>query len=691
MDDFPELIDSLNPPATPAAIASVEQELGAPLPPAVRESFLVADGQDLESNGVGLFYGLHLLPLEEVMREWHFWRQAEADPATGANPAVLATMASIPPQWVKSLYACRGWLPLLSDRSGNYVGVDLDPAQSGQWGQTIIFGRDFDRKCVLWRGEGESGWAKWISSIVDELESREGWEVDRSSDDEDEIGYSSYSGANMYGDGGHSMRLTGEYKGWNVLEAWWDKSVRKWEGLGLGMDVAEIERGLDEARRLAEGGSKGKGKESARNSIEVAGIRSNQRTAEVEIPVLNTTGSPELSPAIPQYGEDRQNLLPPTSPEVSAIPRILHPKGTPTRTSATNHPLESPSSSSGKMDFLSPPSHRSSSSSSSRQQNRKSRPPPPAAQLDLPTRADVQAAQAVANAESRGLRGGWVMSLDTSAGAANRRKTHNISPSLDAEMVDIDLEGGRQEAFGTPPMSAVQEEQQAEEDRLSMAPIEHRTRSPVLLGMSRTPSPLAQPARSTPPTSPPDNANRQSTTSASSQRWSSSSSSEAQQPARSSTLVSLPSPPLRAPSPSALPPNLAAAAEAAIRRPDPVVGYRAISPTPDADWHEREVIRGNNDRRRSSTTPTSGPGATTPSRGDSLMSADSDGLLLPLSAEPSPLTGNGAKSPPSSPPATGGANGHSAFTAPDATPTAAGKRKTPVDALGEGLEEVSLG
>ncbi|CAK9784081.1 hypothetical protein CC85DRAFT_298937 [Cutaneotrichosporon oleaginosum] len=672
VDDFPELLDSLNPPASQATIASIEQELGGPLPPAVREYFSVVDGQDLESNGAGIFYGLYLLPLDEVMREWHFWRQAEADPSTGSNPAVLATMASIPPQWVKSLYACKGWLPLLSDRSGNYVGVDLDPGAQGQWGQAIIFGRDFDRKCVLWRGEGESGWAKWVSSVVEEFESHEGWEVDKTSDDEEEIGYSSYSGANVYGDGGHTMRLTGEYKGWNVLEAWWDKSVRKWEGLGLGMDVTEIERGLAEARRIHEESSKGKGKESARNSVEVAGIRANQRTADSEIPVLAAVAaSPEHSPAIPQGGEDSQTLLPPTSPEVSAIPRILHPKGTPTRSTMTSHPLESPTSgttspstsSTAATDFLVPPSHRASSS---RQQQRRSRPPPPAAVLDLPTRADVQAAQAVANAEARGMRGGWVMNLDATSNVANRRRTHNISPSLDAEMVDIDLEGGRMEAFGTPPMSAVEEEKQQLEDKLSMAPIEQRrdTRSPSLLGMSRTPSPLAQ-QTSPPPaqqtsrpgsTASPPQPNRQGS---GSQRWSSSSSSEAHR-----SLVSpIATPPLRAPSPSALPPNLAAVAEAAIRRPEPVVGYRSVSPVPE-DWHEREVIRGANDRRRSSVTPT---GVMTPSRGDSMMSADSEGALLEKDER-------GTASPP---------NGHGHVV----TPTAATfKRKD----IAEALEEVSL-
>lgn len=290
-DSFPELVDSLNLPSEAAIISEFEHELGCPLPPAVRESFLVADGQDLEGGGGGIFYGLYLLPLDEVVREWQFWRQVEVDPRTGANPVVLATMASIPPQWVKSVYACRGWLPLVSDRTGNYVGVDLDPGPAGHWGQVIIFGRDFDRKCVVWRGEGEGGWGKWLASFVDEVEAGENWETDKSlnSDDEEELGYGSYNGAQTYGDLGRTLQLAGEYRGWSVLEAWWDKSTRQWEALGLGMDVNEIERGLDEARRLTGGAAappgsssaKGKDKEESDAAIE---IRSRAQAGTIDIP-----------------------------------------------------------------------------------------------------------------------------------------------------------------------------------------------------------------------------------------------------------------------------------------------------------------------------------------------------------------------------------------------------------------------
>ncbi|TYJ55037.1 hypothetical protein B9479_004260 [Cryptococcus floricola] len=506
---FPELLETFNGPVEPMLLSTFESELGCPLPRAVRDSLTIIDGQDFSatsnvSGNGGLFYGLHWLPLEEVMREWAFWRAAEHDPNVSENKAVLATMASVPPLWIKTRYACKGWIPLLSDRAGNYVGVDLDPGTNGSWGQVILFGRDFDRKCVLWGGDGEGGWGKWLSIFVKEIETGEGWEAEQvsSSDEEEEAGYTSYNGGGSYGDVGSGLKLAGEYRGWNVLEAWWDKSVRKWEALGMGLDIEAVERGLAEARRLTGYVEKGKGKERA-DGLNVS-------TSAANSPVDATSPRLAAQPTTP-VPRDSDVLLPPSSPE-QQIPKIRHPAPSPVRvitplTSTTEHPLKAGGSGSG---YLSPPTN-----SPPRSRRRNQPPPAPApAALDLPTRADIQAMSAIAQAETAGLRGGWVMNLDTSAGNAQRRSTlnnlplpypirsshssHSSSgrPSLDtSEMVDIDLEGGKAERFGSPKMTPEEAEKQAEEERLAHAGLEHRRMSPVGLpgavSMSRATSPLA--------------------------------------------------------------------------------------------------------------------------------------------------------------------------------------------------------
>ncbi|KAK7693690.1 hypothetical protein QCA50_003261 [Cerrena zonata] len=96
----------------------------------------------------------------------------------------------------------------------------------------------------MWRGDGPGGWAKWFASFVEELESGEGYDIgqgDGEEGSEDSVGYENYffDGVRQgLGDGGGDsgtggMRLSGEYKGWNVLEAWADRSVRRWHEAGV--------------------------------------------------------------------------------------------------------------------------------------------------------------------------------------------------------------------------------------------------------------------------------------------------------------------------------------------------------------------------------------------------------------------------------------------------------------------------
>ena len=219
----------------------------------MRESYLSVDGQEAESAAgcsEGLFFGLTLLPLETVLEEWRFWREVDDDPSTGSNSILREAMQSIPPGWVKKSYSQRGWIPLIADKAGNYVGVDLNPEEGGSVGQVIVFGRDFDTKVVLWKGDGPTGWAKWLASFVDELELGEGFEIgasEASEGSEDDVGYESYfydgSGRGQ-GDGGGDagsgggLRYTGEYRGWNVLEAWADRSLRKWHEAGVISDAS---------------------------------------------------------------------------------------------------------------------------------------------------------------------------------------------------------------------------------------------------------------------------------------------------------------------------------------------------------------------------------------------------------------------------------------------------------------------
>ena len=156
-----------------------------------------------------------------------------------------------------------------------------------------------------------------------------------------------------------------------------------------------------------------------------------------------------------------RRLITPYSPTTSPE---AHASGSMQSQQSQYHNSQSTTYASSHDGLLSPPSASPAGGSSSRRQRVSL--PPPAAALDLPTRADVQAAQAVAMAEEQGLRGGWVMSMEASAAQkpTNERRRSNLAaiPGLgprrasqnsteeDNGMVDIDLEGGRKESFGSP-------------------------------------------------------------------------------------------------------------------------------------------------------------------------------------------------------------------------------------------------
>jgi len=301
-NEYPELGDTLNYGILPQDLAQVEMTFGFALPGPVRESYLCVDGQEPESSAgcsEGLFFGLTLLPLEDVFDEWRFWREVDGDPNTGANAK---------------------------------LGIDMNPDEGGAVGQVIVFGRDFDTKVVMWRGDGPGGWAKWLAAFVDDLESGDGYELGGGADSEgseDSVGYENYffdgvgrglgDGGGDIGGGG--MRLTGEYRGWNVLEAWADRSVRRWQESGL---VPE---------QPPSPPSKGK----AREKFPPEGLNISTAGAEVPIPVLaiSPQDEPELASILTPLGNvtDRDHSAPRQSLPTIAVtkPPVPRPVDLPTQ------------------------------------------------------------------------------------------------------------------------------------------------------------------------------------------------------------------------------------------------------------------------------------------------------------------------------------------------------------------------
>ncbi|KAF8512980.1 hypothetical protein JB92DRAFT_3168409, partial [Gautieria morchelliformis] len=211
-------------------------QLGFSLPQAVCESYPIMDGSRSQINcSEGLLFGLTLLPFEDVIDEWQFCHGVDDDPATGANAKLREDMQSIPPGWIRREYCQRGWLPLVANKGGYYIAMD-EPAECSSVNQVIIFRHDFGTTVAMWWGDGEGGWACWLVSFVEELESGEGFEVrvtEASEGSEDDVGYESYSfdrsTAKRQGEdsAGGGLWLTGAYRGLA------DQSMRWWIEAGV--------------------------------------------------------------------------------------------------------------------------------------------------------------------------------------------------------------------------------------------------------------------------------------------------------------------------------------------------------------------------------------------------------------------------------------------------------------------------
>lgn len=404
-----ELKDTLNWPATEMQVEELESVIGFHLPAAVRDSYLCHNGQELESNqscSDGIFFGLALLSLEQIAEEWKFWRAVDDDPTSGASQDVRRWQSSCPDKWVRPEYSCKGWIPLITDHVGNYIGVDMTPYPSGGGtpGQVIIFGRDFDTKVVLWRGEGEGGWGRFLQYVAEELESGEMWTLEDNSggsdDEEDAIGYESYfsgggagaskGGGDRGGMGSAGFRLAGEYKGWPVLEAWADRSMRCWEEVGLpsGMPIGQVE----EAQQLEQENTQAPGTPTVRLSAP------DDRSEGSSSGLRNSTSEPQDAEPHPLQAGQGLGLGLPTDGRPFS----------PTTDSTQHHPAQS--NERRLADTLSPPpsaskaamqkqKQRDFSGSSTATQRERRAPPAPSQALDLPTIDDVRAVHAAALAE----------------------------------------------------------------------------------------------------------------------------------------------------------------------------------------------------------------------------------------------------------------------------------------------------
>jgi cell wall assembly regulator SMI1 len=145
------LTDDLNPPATDAEIATLQQQLGVTLPADYVQVLQQHNGQ--RGLADGLFDGQEFLSTQNVFEQWRLWKGLH-------DAGQFKSMRSSPAQGVRDDWWNPRWIPFTHDGGGNHLCLDLDPAAGGAVGQVITLWHDGGER-VLCSSDFGAWFADW--------------------------------------------------------------------------------------------------------------------------------------------------------------------------------------------------------------------------------------------------------------------------------------------------------------------------------------------------------------------------------------------------------------------------------------------------------------------------------------------------------------------------------------------------
>lgn len=76
-------------------------------------------------------------------------------------------LSSFPEGCIKTIDYHFGWLPMIKDHGGNFIGIDLDPDKNGTKGQVIVYGRDEKTMFVLTKS-----WTEFLELVLEIIQEK---------------------------------------------------------------------------------------------------------------------------------------------------------------------------------------------------------------------------------------------------------------------------------------------------------------------------------------------------------------------------------------------------------------------------------------------------------------------------------------------------------------------------------------
>jgi cell wall assembly regulator SMI1 len=153
----PVILESLQPGATVEEILRIETYLGVTFPEAVRESYLIHNGQS--QNVVGLMGEWELLSLDGVRGDWETWKYL-------FDGGDFKGLEVVPADTVVASWWHPKWIPLTTNYCGDHHCLDMTTAAGSGTGQIISLLHDDPRRQVV-----APGFENWLTGFADDLES----------------------------------------------------------------------------------------------------------------------------------------------------------------------------------------------------------------------------------------------------------------------------------------------------------------------------------------------------------------------------------------------------------------------------------------------------------------------------------------------------------------------------------------
>src|SRR5262245_49372290 len=131
----PEVLESLQPGASDAAIGQVEAALGVTLPEDVKAAYRIHDGQ-AGSMPPGFLYCWEWLSLERMLSTWKCGKDLLD------NGTFSAEVKSHPTGPIRDDWWHPKWVPVTCDGGASHHCLDLAPKRGGVVGQVILWWND---------------------------------------------------------------------------------------------------------------------------------------------------------------------------------------------------------------------------------------------------------------------------------------------------------------------------------------------------------------------------------------------------------------------------------------------------------------------------------------------------------------------------------------------------------------------